>query len=500
MPEQKSSKWPSLTELCESRGISASQFLQDNDITLSDPFSKHVAWAYRHIYQIPYPKEGPYAERKFYPYRRIHGIQHVARAAFYVPILVNLYRRYHDPEALALTPEDIHLIQIAVLFHDAARLNEGEDKWDRDSAAFLYHYLTDVLKVNPEKANLLAKAVAEKDSKEPKNIYQKIISGVDGLDIIRARAHYDATYLDFYQDIAKNNSQAFQEMAQLILEIRSGVEVQGDSFNRINDKLKLDIECAEAYKKIQDTFIKEKKESKKDDDFSNTIDPRDHYKMIPLFYQILDRPDEVKIPFPKECKSDVLNEETVDQLLFNGKIYFRGVTNPSALRKKDDESMGHLEVRKMRRRPRVATRSKKPDKINKDGNPLRSISQIGNGGVTFSDCGFLIVNPSLDNIHKVRPHDCGSGHYKKTLSKDSIFSREEKEKQLQALSIQLKMGGKSVRFSNNIFSCHNEILCRIRDDESVQAIAYSKDPNLYNIDIYDDPYPRHPNAPARQSH
>jgi len=58
--------------------------------------------------------------------REIHGIQHVSRAALYIPVLANLYRRYDDPEALKLTDEDIKFIQIAALFHDSMRQTK---KW-----------------------------------------------------------------------------------------------------------------------------------------------------------------------------------------------------------------------------------------------------------------------------------------------------------------------------------------------------------------------------------
>lgn len=47
---------------------------------------------------------------------------------------------------------------------------------------------------------------------------------VDCLDIKRVRKVFEEKYLDFYQDVAKNNRKAFQELAHLIAEVRSILE------------------------------------------------------------------------------------------------------------------------------------------------------------------------------------------------------------------------------------------------------------------------------------
>ena len=64
---------------------------------------------------------------------------------------------------LALTEEDIFLLQLALLFHDSERQNDGEDMWDQDSALTLYRYLIDA-GAPPEKAKLIAEAMANKDA------------------------------------------------------------------------------------------------------------------------------------------------------------------------------------------------------------------------------------------------------------------------------------------------------------------------------------------------
>src|SRR3990167_6275917 len=158
-------------------------------IRLEDDIAAHATWAFNHIYNIPYPGEEAKAKERGIA-RLMHGIQHTRRVAMLIPVFANLYRRYNDHDALALTEEDIKLRQIAALFHDSARENEGKDFWDKESGKLLYFYLTNVLNVTHEKATLLAEAVSNKDAEPPKNSYQKLIHDADCLDIIRATDEY----------------------------------------------------------------------------------------------------------------------------------------------------------------------------------------------------------------------------------------------------------------------------------------------------------------------
>ncbi|WP_165475172.1 hypothetical protein [Legionella israelensis] len=108
-----------------------------------------------YIYSVPYPN---ITVKKGQPARIYHGIEHVTRAAAYIPVLVNLYQR-HDPTTFSLlgkTDEDreinLKLLQLAVLFHDAAREGEDADLWDNDSALFLYYYFNRNLRFTTSKS------------------------------------------------------------------------------------------------------------------------------------------------------------------------------------------------------------------------------------------------------------------------------------------------------------------------------------------------------------
>lgn len=234
-----------LSKILQNKNLSAEIFESKHAPTLDSDIAEHAVWAFTHIYSVAYPNAQriPVAIGTNIA-RYVHGIQHVSRVALFVLVFANLFRKHGDPEAMQLSEADIKLLQIAALFHDSAREDEGEDKWDHESAIFLYFYLTQVLDVACEKAKLIAEATANKDANAPgryfeiaedefgmvtcrfktlplnakKNIYQKLIQVGDCLDILRARPAFDAKYLDFYKDIVGHgqNNLAMEEMAHLM--------------------------------------------------------------------------------------------------------------------------------------------------------------------------------------------------------------------------------------------------------------------------------------------
>jgi hypothetical protein len=64
------------------------------------------------------------------PARAIHGPLHAARTALWAGLIATLRRR-HAPEHGG----DVFLVQVAAAFHDAAREDEGTDRWERESEA-----------------------------------------------------------------------------------------------------------------------------------------------------------------------------------------------------------------------------------------------------------------------------------------------------------------------------------------------------------------------------
>ncbi|KTC93533.1 SidE phosphodiesterase domain-containing protein [Legionella drozanskii] len=460
----------------------------DGGVSIDSPIEAHSGWAFRHIYSVAYNGSKTQGLSRVH-----HGIQHVNRACMYVPVIANLYRKHGDKEALALTPELLKLIQIAVIFHDSAREGEEKDFWDLESALFIFNYFTKILKVNPTTATMIAEAMANKDhgadnhyvehrlvqsnsgitwvskgltQPREKNIYQKLIHDADCLDIIRARNHFDATYLDFYQDIAKNNELAFEEMAKLISEARSIIDLQGDSRNQLNNKVKTLYECENGYKRSTETINDER-----------------HPLMYKLHERLLSEEELSRLPEQQllDKSSVVYNPEngaTAENLkvaMDEGKLFARGIGFPSATfteskRKNRKESLADLELRKVLRRPGIATQTLKQAKRNvKDGNPFRSMTMIGTSSL-YAGAGFLSL-ANLDQVQEIYLTDANTGRGKKLRDQNQALSEEGKIEKLAALHRNQKMGGSSRALAGYV-DTHNEVLYHPR---KYDAIFYTPD-------------------------
>lgn len=479
-----------LQGLLRRKGLNPDIFKQKS-IQLHDDISKHIAWAFKHIYSVPYPNS---VNDEDGVARCFHGIQHVTRALIYLPVFANLYRKYGDEAALALTPQDIKLLQIAVLFHDAAREGEEEDLWDHESGLLLFYYLTQTLDVSEQKAKMLAEAVANKDVSKAgakttykvleknqegewvwrdtpdipeKNIYQKLIQNSDCLDIIRARPHFDANYLDFYQDYAKNNQDAFEDMAMLITEARSIITAQGDAYGEMNVAVKRLYEHGQAYSANMVCMLKDAKESKTADSLIKN-EYNKNYKIIPAFYHHQLAGRTLFQPF---------KSEGMQARLESGEILVRAINEPMRLGRKVynlSDKEGHdikrqethveTEIRKMLRRPGKKTYS---GSIVKNGNPDRSATLLVPSVPPFANVGYWFY-PNLNDISMASTKDAVTGFGNKTDFKtiEKKITHEEKSKQLSGLVRTAKMGGTSRTIGVTTIS-HNEVVSDIKHAEGV---------------------------------
>lgn len=497
-------------ELLKSKHLQENLFSpQYATVTTSDPLDSHVNWAFNYIYKIPYPNTRAIPEHQ--PIARYHhGIQHVTRAALFASVFANLYRRYDDPEALKLTDEDIKLIQIALLFHDSARMNEEEDKWDHESAILLYGYLTKILNINEEQAKLLAEAVANKDPHPdgyftiveantdslvwtrrkdvdaPKNIYQKIIHDADCLDIIRACDAFFSNYLDFYKDIVTKHRHSLDELFALRLEATSLIEIQGDTRRATRTETKMRYEHHAAYQRMSEDLRYYPLLSA----LTNGLIPSPVIKDIVLYKKQTFDPNKP------------LTEENIRAALKEG-ILARGIPNPSAISPKPlktgaEESLAALELRKSLRRKGVQTTSSKADAFEKEGNPNRSVAMIGFGHPPYAPAGYLIVPPQIDDIIQVSAMDFDTGGGKKENIKMSrpTLSHTEKQKQFDALKDTLKMGGALRSYYRDALAKHAEILYDIKD---YSAVYYTNDPVSANFVSHQNMLPLHPHSSLLQA-
>lgn len=485
--------------LLNRKGLNPALFDQKENLPkVENTLFAHIKWVFDNIYSVPYPRVN-ISNHPEIP-RYIHGISHVSRAAYYVPVWANLYRKHNDPDSLKLTQDDIHLLQIAALFHDAARENEGKDYWDHESALLLYYYFTRILNVDKNKAKLIAESAANKDPLEQgyftineeiegqvtfqwgpqpsqKNIYQKLIHDADCLDINnRAVPHFEAKYLDFYKEIASKNDTAFEEMSYLIKEVRALVETEGDAYERTNDEIKKKYNNDCVYSLIEKDVEQKKYHILKC--LRNNLYPKETLNELKLTFNPL--------------KS--LSQNILEKVVHEGKVFFRGVASPSAtMVSHPHKTFAEFETDKTYRKKNIS-KTHNPQKTYKTtGNSGRSVSNHG----VFSNAGYVVIAPKYTQFVSINSKDVGTGRGKNKLISKKVFSKEEIEQQLSTLNHLSKMGGNSCTFAgdNDAFP-HNESLCHLK---KFDAIYFSPDISIFNSDIKRSPEPAHPYSPILQA-
>ena len=440
----------------------------------------------------------PYAENFDYP-RKVHGIAHVARVAFYVPIIAHLYQRYD--ETLQLLPNDIAYIQLAALFHDLGREGEEEDQfdWELDSALFLYYYLVNKSLANPQEASELAEIIANKDyiprtdyyvlalsndglntpiwvveenSTRERTLFQKILHDADCLDVIRARDKYDATYLDIFQQFIKQEdiirfTNPLLEIGELICEVRSLIEYCGDTRHAWVSDRQLQFDCEECYEEILRCIE----------------DNIDDFPMMSRLYNancpVLDFPQLYGLsPQSNNLLHHVTTKGTI--------LVHRGVMTPSAHHDLwsllDDYNHPSIQeyLYQLNKATQAASIELAFDYMRRsfgdsfiDGNENRSVAILGMGARVYANAGFgILTTPEhMCKIFEQGDADTGRGIIKRFFDPISRESDQRKE-ELRQLGINLLLGGVE---AHKGLSLHTEA---IMDISMLHCIIFSDDPTV----------------------
>ncbi|KTD14509.1 hypothetical protein Lgra_0540 [Legionella gratiana] len=187
------------------------------NLTKESHFHELAQAAIESYYLIPYPGK---TDIKPQINRPRHGGVHVSSAALNLEMFIELYQKYapnyldvlKTQDGTSLNPETIKLLKLAAIYHDSANINEIEG----DEKAHAENFKRDMLSLGFSRAVIepIALALEKKDgeagknkksleTKEAKNIYQKLIHDADCLDIIRVVAadSFDREYLDIFNDL-----------------------------------------------------------------------------------------------------------------------------------------------------------------------------------------------------------------------------------------------------------------------------------------------------------
>lgn len=212
--------------------------------------------------------------------RATHGVQHAARVAILTHILLNLYRALGNPDALAITPRELRLLQLAALFHDSGRIDDHEEdhreaenaikfieiskKWLGDSLLTdkaLRDEISMVATIIANKGNNLYIHLFELTTSQDHNtvhIYQtnilphqidqatylkisllsKILEIADGLEIIRCHATFLRRLCAFPTDLLTSPEENSLLLFNLIREIQQLLMHQGDLVRHKNFTIK----------------------------------------------------------------------------------------------------------------------------------------------------------------------------------------------------------------------------------------------------------------------
>ncbi len=446
--------------------------------TKSSSLSDIAADLNKTIYSHPYKN----TDLSAIPVKRTwHGMDHVSRASIFGSIAFNLMILCNSHEMATLSAAqqraERRLVQLALLLHDSAREGEGEDLWDLESGIQLYHYLIKPLGYEPTVAKRVAEAMINKDwaPSTDEGKYIEIYPPTDGSGSITASftrklslpleterlrlAIQFGDCVDIFRLPKKIFDWRYLELYQ---------KTQDPEMRKIIERI-----LPECFKLIQNFLINKKR---KIDAFvighlifDGLIDDLENYPLLQNLY---------------EYESDQEDELKASQLLSSGdpitdsyiemNLLFRGVTAGSSpfIRSKERTpkeypkyySGASQEVRKTLRRPDIPTSARTESKrLEKEGNPSRSMSLIGQGGQVYTGVGAGII---LKKQHLISAHlnNIASGFGAKSHLSFAPRGSASLDEELAAIRQSLRSGEGAKK--------HNEILGDISEWD---CILYSAD-------------------------
>ncbi len=160
--------------------------------------------------------------------RVTHGKMHAVRTCIASQILAKIYAASPDE----IPEDDILLLSIAAAAHDWMRGDEGEDRWDEDSAQALYCYL---LSLGYEKEHIERYVHALKEKDPAGDLFtfltQKIIHDGDCLEIMRVlegKKDFDPQQLQFYHltSMEKADKDAFIDEWYRFIKLTDSLELK----------------------------------------------------------------------------------------------------------------------------------------------------------------------------------------------------------------------------------------------------------------------------------
>lgn len=220
-------------------------------------------------YLPPFPKKEP---SRSGVNRRLHGGAHVSRTASNIELLLYLYEKFnpgllrHPVTEDPLTAQDIKLLKLAALYHDSANNHDGKFT---DEKAHAEKFRADMLALGYAEEAIIpfALAIQEKDNKENKSLFRKLIHDADCLEILRIYSpqYFRRKELDIVQDLkgcqAKDGVVFETVLENIIKEYAKTIKLfddnNQDGIGKLHKECELAENCYSAVKNVMENSLSE---------------------------------------------------------------------------------------------------------------------------------------------------------------------------------------------------------------------------------------------------
>lgn len=308
-------------------------------------YQKHLGTHYQH---------GPLRNTYQYIKRPNHGLRHAIRVALFIRMLYTLLKS--DQLVSNWSETALLRLQICAMLHDTGRENDGADIWDEHSAILCYRYFKEngytedtciyfaeiilnkdyhleakqLKKVNtsdPEQIQASndfnrIKLIDENHcyietttSSAPRNLKQyeaiQLLHDADCIDIIRARAIFNASYLHCWHTL---DDKHYRVLLSLLFSARGFIVNQGDGYHNQKDR-----------------YIR--------NDFEKGGWPmiKSHTHYYPALTALLNN----RLPSPRTIN---MNDRVLTGFYSKHGLIFRGIARPTQITNKHRISHAHFEL------------------------------------------------------------------------------------------------------------------------------------------------------------
>ncbi len=228
------------------------EFYKDAQAAIETEYLEHLPRFDGRHYRLRPKKEN---RKDGYIERPIHGGMHVGRASLWVVVLHQLFKENfpgYVSGALECIKQQFDLdekelvdtTRMAAIYHDSARLDEGQDFWDKQSAQKLVRFL-DGTGANSDMAEFFEQAAGNKDKADAFEAHLKkagmpqfahyirlLINLADCIDIIRCVSHFEFNQVLKRLAVVpeyKVDTQKYQPaFLELVLNAHRVIYLQGD--------------------------------------------------------------------------------------------------------------------------------------------------------------------------------------------------------------------------------------------------------------------------------